>query len=195
MTSLSDLFNAPSQQGSNAQTALLWLSQMRRNEWQSNLQPAAFDSFPVTHHTASKQSSSFPQSYALIPLVMAPPEIRRRLRPLNQRIPNSAGVLIDLLFDKVWEFPYVSASDIKERTISRGDHFVGDRRLDFHFNGSDRTLCRICGKHILKQKFATEHYKASIGQFKYEQAVMCAFFNLLVRMLERGLAYSEYSRS
>ncbi|CEM09067.1 unnamed protein product [Vitrella brassicaformis CCMP3155] len=87
---------------------------------------------------------------------------RERKKPLNQRIQGDC-LLIDEIFENVWEFP---ATSVKERKVTRGDLFIGDLRIDFDWNGQTRTLCRVCGKHVLKSKFATEHYKQNISCWK-----------------------------
>lgn len=86
-----------------------------------------------------------------------PEEFRDKIGHLTGRL-QGPYVLIDEQFDKFWEFPVVCA---RERIITRGDQFVGDIRVDFDINKAERSLCRVCGKHVLKQKFATEHYQKS----------------------------------
>lgn len=94
-----------------------------------------------------------------------PNELYKSIRPINQRVTGSKTVLlVDELFEKLWEFPYTD--NIKVRTVTRGDQFIGDLRIDFHYRQSERTLCRACGRHILKQKFATEHYQRNIYCWK-----------------------------
>eukprot|EP00388_Colpodella_angusta_P028955 GDKK01014936.1.p1 GENE.GDKK01014936.1~~GDKK01014936.1.p1 ORF type:complete len:277 (-),score=33.29 GDKK01014936.1:599-1396(-) len=85
------------------------------------------------------------------------PAMHSKVSTLTHRL-TGPFALVDEFFDKIWEFP---VSFVRERTISRGESFLGDVRLDFEFNKADRSLCRVCGKHILKQKFATEHYQKS----------------------------------
>ncbi|VTZ70443.1 conserved protein, unknown function [Plasmodium chabaudi chabaudi] len=94
-----------------------------------------------------------------------PKELFKNIRPINQRVTGFKTVLlVDDLFEKLWEFP--NTDIIKVRTVTRGDQFIGDIRIDFYYKQSERTLCRACGRHILKQKFATEHYQRNIYCWK-----------------------------
>ncbi|CRH01778.1 conserved Plasmodium protein, unknown function [Plasmodium relictum] len=94
-----------------------------------------------------------------------PSELYKNIRPINQRVTGFKTVLlVDELFEKLWEFPLTDM--IKIRTVTRGDQFIGDIRIDFYYRQSERTLCRACGRHILKQKFATEHYQRNINCWK-----------------------------
>ncbi|CAD98282.1 hypothetical protein [Cryptosporidium parvum Iowa II] len=98
--------------------------------------------------------------WVVVPMESLSPERRAIIHPISQRL---AGVentaLVDGLFGRIWEFP--KCENVRERKVTRGDQFVGDSRIDFQWNKTERTLCRVCGKHILKQKFATEHYQRS----------------------------------
>ncbi|CXJ00028.1 conserved Plasmodium protein, unknown function [Plasmodium berghei] len=94
-----------------------------------------------------------------------PKDLFKNIRPINQRVTGFKTVLlVDDLFEKLWEFP--NTDIIKVRTVTRGDQFIGDIRIDFYYKQSERTLCRACGRHILKQKFATEHYQRNIYCWK-----------------------------
>ncbi|ANQ10008.1 Uncharacterized protein PCOAH_00042890 [Plasmodium coatneyi] len=94
-----------------------------------------------------------------------PSELYKNIRPINQRVTGFKTVLlVDELFERLWEFPNTDV--IKVRTVTRGDQFIGDVRIDFYYRQSERTLCRSCGRHILKQKFATEHYQRNINCWK-----------------------------
>ncbi|KAF7456844.1 hypothetical protein HWI79_2618 [Cryptosporidium felis] len=98
--------------------------------------------------------------WAVVPMDSLSSARRAIIHPISQRL---AGVentaLVDGLFGRIWEFP--KCENVRERKVTRGDQFVGDSRIDFQWNKTERTLCRVCGKHILKQKFATEHYQRS----------------------------------
>ncbi|KAJ1607619.1 putative apicomplexan-specific protein [Cryptosporidium canis] len=98
--------------------------------------------------------------WVIVPMESLSPARRAIIHPISQRL---AGVennaLVDGLFGRIWEFP--KCENVRERKVTRGDQFVGDSRIDFQWNKTERTLCRVCGKHILKQKFATEHYQRS----------------------------------
>ncbi|KAH8738803.1 hypothetical protein FG386_002258 [Cryptosporidium ryanae] len=98
--------------------------------------------------------------WVVVPLESLSPSRRSIIHPISQRlavVENTA--LVDGLFGRIWEFP--KCENVRERKVTRGDQFVGDSRIDFQWNKTERTLCRVCGKHILKQKFATEHYQRS----------------------------------
>ncbi|KAH7647219.1 putative apicomplexan-specific [Cryptosporidium bovis] len=98
--------------------------------------------------------------WVVVPLDSLSPSRRSIIHPISQRlavVENTA--LVDGLFGRIWEFP--KCENVRERKVTRGDQFVGDSRIDFQWNKTERTLCRVCGKHILKQKFATEHYQRS----------------------------------
>ncbi|KAL7067561.1 hypothetical protein ACR3K2_19700 [Cryptosporidium serpentis] len=98
--------------------------------------------------------------WAVVPLESLSPARRSIIHPISQRLTGVENTaLVDGLFGRIWEFP--KCENVRERKVTRGDQFVGDSRIDFQWNKTERTLCRVCGKHILKQKFATEHYQRS----------------------------------
>ncbi|OII73384.1 uncharacterized protein cubi_02596 [Cryptosporidium ubiquitum] len=98
--------------------------------------------------------------WAVVPMESLSPERRAIIHPISQRLAGAENTaLVDGLFGRIWEFP--KCENVRERKVTRGDQFVGDSRIDFQWNKTERTLCRVCGKHILKQKFATEHYQRS----------------------------------
>lgn len=98
--------------------------------------------------------------WVVVPMESLSPARRAIIHPISQRFSGvESNALVDGLFGRIWEFP--KCENVRERKVTRGDQFVGDSRIDFQWNKTERTLCRVCGKHILKQKFATEHYQRS----------------------------------